>query len=64
MNNAILNDSMTVVYYALAVRGQIVTAKFASPSTAESARSQLPVDQQAIAEVVTIDGAGRQLLLG
>jgi hypothetical protein len=64
MNNTILQDNITVVYYALAVQGRIVTAKFATPSVAESARSQLPADQQSIAEVVTVDSAGRQLLLG
>lgn len=64
MNNTVLNDSMTVVYYALAVNGRIVSAKYATSFTAEMARASLPADQQLIAEVITVDAEGRQLLLG
>ena len=62
--NTLLRDNSTVVYYALAVNGRIVTARFATPFAAEAARAQIPPEQQALAEVVTVDSLGRQLLLG
>lgn len=61
--NQVLNDH-TGVYYALAVNGRIVTAKSTERYVAEMARSTLPAHQQKIAELVTVDAAGRQLLLG
>lgn len=63
MNNNVLKDG-TVMYYALAVNGRVVSAKFSDRGAAEQARTTLPADQQNIAEVVTVDSASRQLLLG
>lgn len=64
MNNTVLKDSGTVMYYALAVNGRIVSAKFSDRSAAEQARTTLPEAQRQIAEVVTVDASSRQLLLG
>lgn len=64
MNNTVLQDSGVVMYYALAVNGRVVSAKFSDRSSAEQARTQLPAEQQKIAEVVTVDASSRQLLLG
>lgn len=63
MNNTVLKDG-AVMYYALAVNGRVVSAKFSERSAAEQARTQLPAEQQKIAEVVTVDASSRQLLLG
>lgn len=63
MNNSVLKDG-TVMYYALAVNGRVVSAKFSDRGAAEQARTSLPAEQQKIAEVVTVDSASRQLLLG
>ena len=63
MNKA-LQDSNTVMYYALAVNGKVVSAKFSERFAAEQARTSLSPEQQKIAEVVTVDSSGRQLLLG
>lgn len=63
MNNKVLQDG-AVMYYALAVNGRVVSAKFSDRGAAEQARTSLPKEQQPIAEVVTVDSASRQLLLG
>jgi len=63
MNNKVLQDG-AVMYYALAVNGRVVSAKFSDRGAAEQARTTLPTEQQKIAEVVTVDSASRQLLLG
>lgn len=63
MNNTVLKDD-TVMYYAIAVNGKVVSAKFSDRGAAEQARTSLPVEQQNIAEVVTVDSESRQLLLG
>jgi hypothetical protein len=63
MNKQVLNDD-TVVYYALAVNGRVVTPKVTEKFAAEMARASLPAHQQKIAELVTVDASGRQLLLG
>lgn len=63
MNNTVLKDG-AVMYYALAVNGRVVSAKFSDRAAAEQARTTLPVDQRTLAEVVTVDSASRQLLLG
>lgn len=63
MNNQVLHDG-TVVYYALAVNGRVVSARFSDRTSAEMARPTLPAEQQKLAEVVTVDASSRQLLLG
>lgn len=63
MHNKVLQDGLAV-YYALAVNGKVVSVKFSDKIAAEHARTQLPVEQQTIAEVVVVDSASRQLLLG
>ena len=63
MNNKVLQDG-AVMYYALAVNGKVVSAKFSDRGAAEQARTLLTAEQQKIAEVVTVDSASRQLLLG
>ena len=63
MNNSVLTDG-TVVYYALAINNKVISQKFTEKFAAELERSKLPIHQQRLAELVTVDGAGRQLLLG
>lgn len=52
------------VFYMLMVNGRSVSARFTDRVAAEMARSSLPTDQQKLAEVITVDSSGRQLLLG
>lgn len=59
-----LHDKQAVVFYALAIQGRIISAKFSERFAAEMARQALPPDQQKLAEVVTVDSSSRQLLLG
>lgn len=65
MNNEVLNDG-TVVYYAVALNGRIVSQKFTDRFAAEQAKHSLalPHEQKKLAEVVVVDQSNRQLLLG
>lgn len=63
MNNEILTDG-TVVYYAVLVNGQVVSAKYTDRFAAEQAKQALPQEVRMIAEVQVVDQSNRQLLLG
>lgn len=63
MNNEVLNDG-TVVYYAVAVNGQVVSEKFTDRFAAEQAKGKLPTTQKQTAEVQVVDQDNRLLLLG
>ena len=57
MKNQMLQDGQSVIYYALAVNGQVVSRKFTDRTSAENARSTLPAEQQKLAEVVSVDAS-------
>jgi hypothetical protein len=63
MNKQILTDS-TFLYYALKVHGKIITPPLFDLALIENYRRNLPPEQQALAEVVTVDRSGTELLLG
>lgn len=63
MNNQILNDQ-TAVYYAICVNGVIISQKYDSKMIAETEKTKLPIETQAVAEVVPMTADGKQLLLG
>jgi hypothetical protein len=52
------------VKYVVRVKGTIVSIQFTSQAVAEQHIANLPLDQQMIAEVVPVTGAGQELLLG
>lgn len=63
MNNTLLADG-TVLYYALKVNGRIITPPLLNPALLEEYRRNLPPDQKALAEVVSVTPEGREMLLG
>lgn len=50
--------------YAIKVNGKIVVPNIPSRSLAEATLFNLPADQRAIAEIVTVTSDGKSLLLG
>lgn len=64
MNNTILKNDGSVVYYVVRVNGQIVSPRFESKVLAEAEKSKLEPEQQNIAEVITVTSDGNQVLLG
>lgn len=63
MNNQVLQDG-TVVYYAIAINGRVVSQPFSDRGVAEMERQKLPHNKQILAEVVPVTSAGQQILLG
>lgn len=64
MNKPILTDSSNLAYYALKVNGRLVTPPMVNPLMLEEYRRNLPDDQKATAEVVSVTSTGTELLLG
>jgi len=58
-----LNDDQ-VVYYVVRVNGANVSTPVTNKAVAEMTKSQLPPETQALAEVVTVTGEGKEVLFG
>lgn len=52
------------ILFAVKVNGQIIATNLPSRSIAETQIFNLPVDQRALAEIVSVTSDGRQVLLG
>jgi len=52
------------VKYVVRVRGSVVSIPFTSRMVAEQHITNLPVDQQLLAEVIAVNSSGQELLLG
>ena len=52
------------VKFVVKVNGVVVSVPFTSRMIAEQHISSLPVEQQPLAEVVTVTASGQQVLLG
>lgn len=58
------NSNVSQLYYAIKVNGSIVSIKYTDRAAASLHLMQLPKETQVIAEIVTLDNSGRELLLG
>ena len=58
-----LNETGNEVKYVIKVNGAIVSIEFPSRTLAEAAISNLPVEQQSLAEIAPVSG-GNEILLG
>jgi hypothetical protein len=59
----IITNSNTDIQYGVKING-VITNKFTLKRLAEKALDDLPADQQHLAEIVSLDADGREILFG
>lgn len=64
MENQILNNNGSVVYYVVMVNGTAMSAKHNSHMLAEMEMDKLSPELKAIAEVIPVTADGKQVLFG